>query len=235
MEWVLQELKQFTKDCPQIYSDNNSAIALSKDPIFHGKSQHIRIKYHFIRDLVKNKDINVNYCKTGEQRTSFFSRLKNEREESSFLHENSDTKNEESVLVMFSEQETYVDNIWYVDSGCSHHMTGNKTNLINLDKSVQREVKTGDDKRHLDKELQIRNTNLTSVEERVTMPMALASGKRHHQPSLHSRKGGEGSLGVKKSLVRLQKTNFTSILAIVRIVFHKRGGENGDGHRNQPE
>lgn len=74
MVWVLEELKQPSKACPKIYCDNNSAIALNKDPVFHGRSKHIRIKYHFIRDLVKNKEISVNYCKTHEQVADIFTK-----------------------------------------------------------------------------------------------------------------------------------------------------------------
>ncbi|XP_074326694.1 uncharacterized protein LOC141664640 [Apium graveolens] len=84
-----------------------------------------------------------------EEEKDCYSRLKYERNETSFLHESSESKNEESVLLMFNEQEVSTKNIWYIDSGCSHHMIGHKSILINLDESVQREVKTDDDKRHL--------------------------------------------------------------------------------------
>ena len=35
-----------------------------KNPTFHGRSKHIAIKYHFIRDEVKKGKIDVRYCKT---------------------------------------------------------------------------------------------------------------------------------------------------------------------------
>ncbi|GKC16613.1 uncharacterized mitochondrial protein-like protein [Tanacetum coccineum] len=35
--------------------DNNSAIALSKNPVFHGRSKHIHTRYHFIRECVENE------------------------------------------------------------------------------------------------------------------------------------------------------------------------------------
>ncbi|KAL8127679.1 hypothetical protein AgCh_014548 [Apium graveolens] len=74
IKWVLQELKQSFKDCPEIYCDNSSAIAISKDPVFHGKIKHIRIKYHFIRDLIKNGEIEVKYCRSEEQTSDIFSK-----------------------------------------------------------------------------------------------------------------------------------------------------------------
>ena len=34
--------------------DNQSAIALTINPVFHGKIKHIRKRYHFIRECVEN-------------------------------------------------------------------------------------------------------------------------------------------------------------------------------------
>lgn len=37
-------------------------------------------------------------------------------------------------------------NVWYLDSDCSSHMTGNKKNFIDLDENFNSEVKLGDGK-----------------------------------------------------------------------------------------
>jgi hypothetical protein len=37
--------------------DNMSAIALSKKPVLHGRSKHIKTKYHFIRECVDNGEV----------------------------------------------------------------------------------------------------------------------------------------------------------------------------------
>ena len=34
-----------------VFGDNSSAINLSKNPVQHSKSKHIKIHYHFIRDF----------------------------------------------------------------------------------------------------------------------------------------------------------------------------------------
>ena len=47
-----------------VYEDNQSAIAMSKNPQFHGRSKHISIKYHFIREQVSNNKISLKYCPT---------------------------------------------------------------------------------------------------------------------------------------------------------------------------
>ncbi|KAK8934594.1 hypothetical protein KSP39_PZI014788 [Platanthera zijinensis] len=50
-----------------IYCDNNSAIALSKNPVYHSRSKHIDIKHHFIRELLEKKTIEVEFCPTKRQ------------------------------------------------------------------------------------------------------------------------------------------------------------------------
>ena len=36
-----------------IHCDNHSCIKLSENPVFHDRSKHIKMNYHFIRDLVQ--------------------------------------------------------------------------------------------------------------------------------------------------------------------------------------
>ena len=47
-----------------IMEDNQSCIAIAKNPQHHGRSKHIDIKHHFIRELVGNKTIELRYCPT---------------------------------------------------------------------------------------------------------------------------------------------------------------------------
>ena len=49
-----------------IYEDNQSAIAITRNPQFHGRANHINIKYHFIREQVNNNNIELKYCQTSE-------------------------------------------------------------------------------------------------------------------------------------------------------------------------
>nr|GEY29249.1 hypothetical protein [Tanacetum cinerariifolium] len=45
----------------KIYIDNNSAICIVKNPVYHSKTKHIEIRHHFIRDCYEKKLINVNH------------------------------------------------------------------------------------------------------------------------------------------------------------------------------
>lgn len=57
------------KHCPVvIYVDNKSAIDLAKNPVFHGRSKHIDIRYHFIRECVEMEEIVIKHVSTEKQR-----------------------------------------------------------------------------------------------------------------------------------------------------------------------
>lgn len=51
-----------------LYVDNKSAIDLAKNPVFHGRSKHIDIRYHFIRECVERGEIIIKHVRTEEQR-----------------------------------------------------------------------------------------------------------------------------------------------------------------------
>jgi len=69
--WLRNYYSELTETKPLIvplYVDNNSAIALMKNAVFHGRSKHIDIKYHFIRRCVERGQIEVRKIGTNEQR-----------------------------------------------------------------------------------------------------------------------------------------------------------------------
>jgi hypothetical protein len=49
-----------------IYCDNQSCIKLSENPIFHDRSKHIEIRYHFICDYVQRGVVELQYISTEE-------------------------------------------------------------------------------------------------------------------------------------------------------------------------
>jgi hypothetical protein len=50
-----------------IHCDNQSCIKLSENPVFHDRSKHIEIRYHFIRDWVQRGAVQLQYISTDEQ------------------------------------------------------------------------------------------------------------------------------------------------------------------------
>lgn len=51
-----------------MYIEKKSAIDLAKNPVFHGRSKHIDIRYDFIRECVEKGEIVVKHVSTNGQR-----------------------------------------------------------------------------------------------------------------------------------------------------------------------
>lgn len=49
-----------------IWSDNNGAIQLTYNPTHHKRTKHIEIRFHFIREKVKNDQIVIDHIQTSE-------------------------------------------------------------------------------------------------------------------------------------------------------------------------
>ena len=62
------------KDLVVIYCDNTSAINMSKNPVMHTKTKHIAIKYHFLRELLQDKEVILEYVNTKEQIVDIFTK-----------------------------------------------------------------------------------------------------------------------------------------------------------------
>ena len=46
--------------CFPVFEDNQGALQLSKNPVSNSNSKHIVVRYHFLRELVRQGDIIVN-------------------------------------------------------------------------------------------------------------------------------------------------------------------------------
>lgn len=53
-----------SKSTTRIYEDNQSCIALSRNPIHHARTKHFDIQHHFVREKCENGDIYLEYCPT---------------------------------------------------------------------------------------------------------------------------------------------------------------------------
>ena len=64
---VLEEMGSSQEDGTVMFCDNSSTIKLSKNLVLHGRSKHIHVRFHFLRELVKDGVIGLNYCTTQDQ------------------------------------------------------------------------------------------------------------------------------------------------------------------------
>ena len=55
---------KFKQSALTIYSDSQSAIYLENNLIFHAKTKHIDVQYHFVRDMVKENKVKLEEVET---------------------------------------------------------------------------------------------------------------------------------------------------------------------------
>ncbi|GKV02914.1 hypothetical protein SLEP1_g15291 [Rubroshorea leprosula] len=68
--WLRNLLKELhvTQEGPtKICADNKSSIALAKNPQFHERSKHIDTKYHYVRQCVEDKVVQLTFVRTHDQ------------------------------------------------------------------------------------------------------------------------------------------------------------------------
>lgn len=69
--WLRNVLSQITNESVDpvvLYVDNMSAINLAKNPVFHGRSKHIDVHFHFIRECLNRGEIEIKYVASDQQR-----------------------------------------------------------------------------------------------------------------------------------------------------------------------
>lgn len=66
MKKIVSSFNQAKERCVTILCDNSFSIKLSKNPVLHGRTKNIKIRFHFLRDLVK-EEVNLVHCRTQDQ------------------------------------------------------------------------------------------------------------------------------------------------------------------------
>lgn len=64
--WMHQMLNDYRFDCKimTLHCDNTSAINIAENLIQHSRMKHVHIRHHFIRELVEDGDVKLNYIIT---------------------------------------------------------------------------------------------------------------------------------------------------------------------------
>jgi hypothetical protein len=67
LEQLLGELGIRLKVKPQLWCDNLGATYLCANPVFHARAKHIEIDFHFVRERVARKQLEVRFVPTEDQ------------------------------------------------------------------------------------------------------------------------------------------------------------------------
>lgn len=69
--WLRRFLKHltFVKSAHEpihIWSDSTAALAFAKDPKYHGRTKHIEMKFHYVRDMIGKKKVVLKHISTSQ-------------------------------------------------------------------------------------------------------------------------------------------------------------------------
>ena len=67
LQSLFGELGIYLSAPPILWCDNVGATYLSANPIFHARAKHVELDFHFVRDKVAKKDLQVKYISTKDQ------------------------------------------------------------------------------------------------------------------------------------------------------------------------
>jgi len=71
---ILEELFEIQSGATILYCDNKSAIQLAQNLVHHSRSKHFDVKYHFIRDMVEKKIVELRHIDTLDNVVDIFTK-----------------------------------------------------------------------------------------------------------------------------------------------------------------
>ena len=71
---LLYELGVKTPQAARLWCDNIDATYLSANPVFHARAKHIEVDFHFLRERVARKLLDIRFIPTGDQLADGFTK-----------------------------------------------------------------------------------------------------------------------------------------------------------------
>ena len=70
----MKDLGIYLSAPPKLWCDNVSSLAIASNPVFHARTKHIEVDYHFFQEKVLRRDIEIKYIATGDQLADVFTK-----------------------------------------------------------------------------------------------------------------------------------------------------------------
>ncbi|KAM7516070.1 hypothetical protein LguiA_005653 [Lonicera macranthoides] len=64
---LMIDLHMEQQEGTQIFVDNQAAISIANNPVFHGKTKHFKIKLYFLREVQREGEVQLIHCQTQNQ------------------------------------------------------------------------------------------------------------------------------------------------------------------------
>jgi len=71
---IVNDLGIFLPSPPKLWCDNVFALAIVANLVFHARTKHVKVDYHFVRERVLQRDLQVKYIATGDQLADVFTK-----------------------------------------------------------------------------------------------------------------------------------------------------------------
>jgi hypothetical protein len=87
--WIQTLLKEIGVHSPlaaRLWCDNMGAKYLSSNPVFHARTKHIEVDYHFVRERVSRNLLKIDFVPTGDQVADGFTKALSVRQLENFKY-----------------------------------------------------------------------------------------------------------------------------------------------------
>ncbi|KAD5961410.1 hypothetical protein E3N88_12883 [Mikania micrantha] len=74
LQTLLQELHVPIQTVPTLWCDNLGATYLSANPVFHARTKHVEVDFHFVREKVAKHQLSVQFISTDDQIADVFTK-----------------------------------------------------------------------------------------------------------------------------------------------------------------
>ena len=74
LQALLRELQVPLKAVPTLWCDNLGATYLSANPVFHARTKHVEVDFHFVREKVAQGQLSVQFISTNDQIADIFTK-----------------------------------------------------------------------------------------------------------------------------------------------------------------
>ena len=71
---LLSELHLASNIAPKIWCDNIGATYLTANPVFHARTKHVEIDFHFVRERVATQQLSISYISAEDQIADIFTK-----------------------------------------------------------------------------------------------------------------------------------------------------------------
>ena len=74
LRMLLRDFGIFLPHPPLLWCDNVSALAIASNPMFHARTKHIEVDYHFVREKVLRRNLMLKFISTHDQLADMFTK-----------------------------------------------------------------------------------------------------------------------------------------------------------------